>query len=523
MVGGNVILGTGIPSPYDAIAVKSEQQTLGQGQPRVCKCVHGTAAVRYGERQRPEHRSCGHMIDAQVADAPRTVPLAVLYTHLQIAIILRPNHSAVSPSSSSPTVIEIGRPFREWEFRREFLVYFHAEAGLLLSVHIAVLHFRTANEDLLRVLLEDRALVDAEVVAGQFERKLRRMSHGRSVAGAVPGRADAEELRERLNLARRTESSDLRNVDSDEVYQPVFDQRHVFMLRVEQFAHRQRRRGLLAQQPEMIVLFRRERVFEEEEAMPFDVFTELYRLCQSHALMHVVQQFNLLAEFRPQMIEQFGEHPDVRGRFPDRVRVRVGRADGFGCRFAAAGGSAARAVGRQAWRRDLYADVAVAHLHPAPRVFLDLLEVASAGVEIEVGAETDLTAEQLIERHVRAFALDVPQRDVHAAHRVEERRAVAPVRAHIRRLPDVLDFVHVATDQKWLQILLDRSLDDVCALSERCASPPMQARLGRLDFDDDQSNAVGRGQDRCYVSDFDGRQTFTRGLLLRCLVLQWIS
>ncbi len=79
MVGGNVILGTGIPSPYDAIAVKSEQQTLGQGQPRVCKCVHGTAAVRYGERQRPEHRSCGHMIDAQVADAPRTVPkIAVL-------------------------------------------------------------------------------------------------------------------------------------------------------------------------------------------------------------------------------------------------------------------------------------------------------------------------------------------------------------------------------------------------------------------------------------------------------------
>jgi len=23
----------------------------------VCKCVHGTAAVQYGERQRPEHRS----------------------------------------------------------------------------------------------------------------------------------------------------------------------------------------------------------------------------------------------------------------------------------------------------------------------------------------------------------------------------------------------------------------------------------------------------------------------------------
>jgi len=31
-------------------------------------------AVRYGERQRPEHRSVGLLTDAQVADAPRTVP-----------------------------------------------------------------------------------------------------------------------------------------------------------------------------------------------------------------------------------------------------------------------------------------------------------------------------------------------------------------------------------------------------------------------------------------------------------------
>src|SRR5262245_9320418 len=30
-------------------------------------------ALRYGERQRPEHRSEGLLIDAQVADAPRTV------------------------------------------------------------------------------------------------------------------------------------------------------------------------------------------------------------------------------------------------------------------------------------------------------------------------------------------------------------------------------------------------------------------------------------------------------------------
>jgi hypothetical protein len=50
--------------------------------------MYGTVArppVQYGERQRPEHRSCGLLIKAQVADAPRTVPLAVPYTHLQFA------------------------------------------------------------------------------------------------------------------------------------------------------------------------------------------------------------------------------------------------------------------------------------------------------------------------------------------------------------------------------------------------------------------------------------------------------
>ncbi len=34
----------------------------------------GRQAVRYGERQRPEHRSKALLINPQVADAPRTVP-----------------------------------------------------------------------------------------------------------------------------------------------------------------------------------------------------------------------------------------------------------------------------------------------------------------------------------------------------------------------------------------------------------------------------------------------------------------
>jgi len=38
------------------------------------KNANSMRAVRYGERQRPEHWSASLLADAQVADAPRTVP-----------------------------------------------------------------------------------------------------------------------------------------------------------------------------------------------------------------------------------------------------------------------------------------------------------------------------------------------------------------------------------------------------------------------------------------------------------------
>ena len=41
---------------------------------RIANACTGRRALRYGERERPEHRSKGLLINAQVAHAPRTVP-----------------------------------------------------------------------------------------------------------------------------------------------------------------------------------------------------------------------------------------------------------------------------------------------------------------------------------------------------------------------------------------------------------------------------------------------------------------
>src|SRR5688572_2753321 len=51
-----------------------------------CDCRCGKverSSVRYGERQRPEHRPKGLLINVQVADAPRTVPLVAPYFSLR--------------------------------------------------------------------------------------------------------------------------------------------------------------------------------------------------------------------------------------------------------------------------------------------------------------------------------------------------------------------------------------------------------------------------------------------------------
>src|SRR5262249_54408564 len=139
--------------------------------------------------------------------------------------ILRPDHSAVFPSGRSPTVIEVGWPFRERKFRRQLLVNLHAESWFFLREHITVLDFGAALEDLLRVLRETGAFVNTEVIAGEFERQLRRVRHGRSVARAVPSGANAEVFAQSRDLASRTQTADLRDVDADEINQPVFDQR----------------------------------------------------------------------------------------------------------------------------------------------------------------------------------------------------------------------------------------------------------------------------------------------------------
>src|SRR5204862_5097560 len=108
--------------------------------------------------------------------------------------------------------------------------------------------------------------------------------------------ADAEVFAQRRDLPRRAQPAYLRDVNADEVDQPILDERQVLVLRVEQLAHRDRNARLLPQQPEMVVVFGRERILEEEQPIRLERLAQVDGLVQRHALVDVVQQLDVVSE-----------------------------------------------------------------------------------------------------------------------------------------------------------------------------------------------------------------------------------
>ena len=78
--------------------------------------------------------------------------------------------------------------------------------------------------------------------------------------------------------------------------------------------------------------------------------------------------------------------------------------------------------------------------------------------------------QQVVDRHVRHLALDVPQRLVNSRQRIVQYRTVAPVGGDVCTLPDVFDICHVASHQERREIVIHRGLDRGGTLRESSAS-----------------------------------------------------
>src|SRR5690349_1519766 len=112
----------------------------------------------------------------------------------------------------------------------QLLVQVDAEARTVIRPQRSVADLRTAGEHFARSLAELVLLLDAEVVAGQIQLQVHRVADRRDVAGTVPGSPHAKELAQRRELASHAQSADIRNVDSDEIDESLFDERHILRL-----------------------------------------------------------------------------------------------------------------------------------------------------------------------------------------------------------------------------------------------------------------------------------------------------
>jgi hypothetical protein len=100
-------------------------------------------------------------------------------------------------------------------------------------------------------------------------------------------------------------------MDADEIDQPLLDQRHVLVRIDVELAHRDRRDAVLAQHGEVPVVLRRERVLEKEEPILIELLREPDRVHRRDPLVDVVQQLNLRAERRANVLEQLRHATDV--------------------------------------------------------------------------------------------------------------------------------------------------------------------------------------------------------------------
>ena len=146
----------------------------------------------------------------------------------------------------------------------------------------------------------------------------------RQVGRAVAAGADLIEIGEVRDLAQMADAAGMDHGGADIVDQLVLDQFAAIMDRVEDLAHGQRRGGVLADQLERVLIFRRGRIFQPEGAILFQILAQATGLDRGQAMMDVVQQMHVPAQRLARSLEQFGDDAEIFAGVPDIFGRQVG-------------------------------------------------------------------------------------------------------------------------------------------------------------------------------------------------------
>lgn len=219
---------------------------------------------------------------------------------------------------------------------------------------------------------------------------------------------------------------------------------------VEHLAHRNWRDGMLADQAEALLVFRRRWVFHPEHAERFDTLAEARRFDGRQAVVHVVQEMLIEAKFTAHRVKQFWREIEVFLSGPELLFRPVA----FGGGLVGQSLPFSHAVGGfHARHAALDADRLKAHLLMAGVIFQHVVNGVPGGVAVDHYALTGCAAQQLVERHICRFGFDVPERHIHSGDSRHGDRPAAPVGALIEELPDIFDTVRVAANQLRAEVI----------------------------------------------------------------------
>lgn len=210
-------------------------------------------------------------------------------------------------------------------------------------------------------------------------------------------------------------------------------------------------------------------------------------------LVDVMQQFDVVAEFHAEILEQLGDRIEIEFFVESTAGEPAVRTAAF-----PRGDHAAATVSAH-----LRAHVPVSFVHVFPDVLGHFFAVAPVGMRVERNRITHLATDQLVYGHAGALAFDVPQRHIECTECVVLNRTVAPIGADVRTLPEILDTIGVFAEPKRCVLLLDRCHHRGCVVHITRGTDAVEPRFTGNDFEEHPLIVVrGAGGDRLDFGDF---------------------
>ena len=164
---------------------------------------------------------------------------------------------------------------------------------------------------------EEDHFLDAEIGNAEIHVDIGRVRGGTDIRRPVPGRLHHKSFGQRRHFARVGDAADMPQVAANVVNQLFLNQVHAIPERVEKFTHGEGRGGVLANQAEALLVFRAQRVFQEEEMVGLEFMRQARGLHGAKLFVTVVHQFDFFPQLGAQVVKEPGYHAQIRRRLEE--------------------------------------------------------------------------------------------------------------------------------------------------------------------------------------------------------------